>query len=685
MIVLLDLEKKVISYQTTTPFVQGTDSRNIIKLLVPHSEVVDLFDAQIAYVLQSGRTTIKVANSGMEDTTETINDVIYNIINFDLPRMATSLAGNIVATLFITTSTGEKYKFNVYNNVLEAAEVEALEDALADDEVATALNTLESVVALLQTQMANRVINGVNGVPIDISSSATGGDAHIKIEKTNNVEHLKLNNGNADIDIFTESSTNKAKLNLYSYNDVVVTGIDRVLLQTDTYELNVIDGVGVAVTDSEGNTLFKVDELGVNSSDSIYIRNKEVATQEYANDLYNVAIEYVNEQLTYKADKSTTYTKTQTDSLLSGKVDKSLVGYIELYGDATHVLTTEQQAEVNKPYCIIKYTSSSTSNIWTYYYKMKKNFTTSSIEFAEFKLTVNTTDDNLSRLGLTKLVVSDQTYSWWFSGSLDFTTYSATVIDGKVSNLQSEIDGINAGQNLADIVADLTALNNLDTSKLQANDKVQVLVDSNHDNASTVYNWTGSAWSYIGKYGQDGYTKSEEDALLATKQNVIDSSHKLASDLVDDTNSTHKFVTASEKETIDEIGYIELETSRSLTASELLEAQKKYCIINYDDDTYYKKSEDTTTITFKCELTETVSSSQINPNVKTIVVTKADGSITTSTIGLYLYTSYGSDNRYEQLSNKATSISASSTDTEYPSAKCVYDLVGDIETLLASI
>lgn len=35
--------------------------------------------------------------------------------------------------------------------------------------------------------------------------------------------------------------------------------------------------------------------------------------------------------------------------------------------------------------------------------------------------------------------------------------------------------------------------------------------------------------------------------------------------------------------------------------------------------------------------------------------------------------------------NKVTSLSSSSTDTQYPSAKCVYDLVGDIEALLASI
>ena len=39
----------------------------------------------------------------------------------------------------------------------------------------------------------------------------------------------------------------------------------------------------------------------------------------------------------------------------------------------------------------------------------------------------------------------------------------------------------------------------------------------------------------------------------------------------------------------------------------------------------------------------------------------------------------------EDASNKVTSVSSSSTDTQYPSAKCLYDMVGDIETLLANI
>ena len=47
------------------------------------------------------------------------------------------------------------------------------------------------------------------------------------------------------------------------------------------------------------------------------------------------------------------------------------------------------------------------------------------------------------------------------------------------------------------------------------------------------------------------------------------------------------------------------------------------------------------------------------------------------------YSGPGSD--AEVTSNKVTSLSSESTDTEYPSAKCVYDMVGNVESLLAEI
>lgn len=95
-----------------------------------------------------------------------------------------------------------------------------------------------------------------------------------------------------------------------------------------------------------------------------------------------------------------------------------------------------------------------------------------------------------------------------------------------IVDLKDEVAGIEAGQNLADIVADLTALNSLDVTNLKNNDKVQVLVDSNHDDASTVYNLTKSGsshtWTYIGKYGSNAYTKTEVDNKLALKANSSD-------------------------------------------------------------------------------------------------------------------------------------------------------------------
>lgn len=62
-------------------------------------------------------------------------------------------------------------------------------------------------------------------------------------------------------------------------------------------------------------------------------------------------------------------------------------------------------------------------------------------------------------------------------------------------------------------------------------------------------------------------------------------------------------------------------------------------------------------------------------NAKKVLRIKADG------------TGYNLDSLSdkEDTSNKVTAISASSTDSQYPSAKCIYNIVGDIETVLDAI
>ena len=94
--------------------------------------------------------------------------------------------------------------------------------------------------------------------------------------------------------------------------------------------------------------------------------------------------------------------------------------------------------------------------------------------------------------------------------------------------LQSQIDAINASQNLVDIVGTISDLQAYDISNLRSNDKIEVLSDSGHSNAATIYRlgttsdasfengYSGSAgnvWSYVGQVG-DYYTKSEIDTRL---------------------------------------------------------------------------------------------------------------------------------------------------------------------------
>lgn len=148
-------------------------------------------------------------------------------------------------------------------------------------------------------------------------------------------------------------------------------------------------------------------------------------------------------------------------------------------------------------------------------------------------------------------------------------------------NLQSQIDAISVSSDVVDVVGTYQELLDYDTTHLKDNDIVKVLQDSTHSDALSYYRWDKetSTWSYVGSEGPF-YTKSETDALLNDKQDVIDIDNMLSSDLVDDTNSTNKFVTQAD-------------------------------ITNW--------------------------------------------------------------NNKEDKSNKVTEINSSSTDTQYPSAKCVYD------------
>lgn len=127
-------------------------------------------------------------------------------------------------------------------------------------------------------------------------------------------------------------------------------------------------------------------------------------------------------------------------------------------------------------------------------------------------------------------------------------------LDAKDNDLQTQIDGINAGQNLADIVNNTTELAIYDVSHLKAKgdfqhgssgakwaigDKVQVLGGGDTDAQSCVYelikgakpegetnsiqstNDTNYYWHYIGVYGTNAYTKAEIDEKVNTINNTL--------------------------------------------------------------------------------------------------------------------------------------------------------------------
>lgn len=93
--------------------------------------------------------------------------------------------------------------------------------------------------------------------------------------------------------------------------------------------------------------------------------------------------------------------------------------------------------------------------------------------------------------------------------------------------------------------------------------------------------------------------------------------------------------------------------------------------------------------TIPSEVTETtVTNWGFTKNVGTITGINMNGTSkgTSGVIDLgTVITSHQDISGKEDASNKVTSLSNSSTDTQYPSAKCVYDLVGNIESLLQEI
>lgn len=150
-----------------------------------------------------------------------------------------------------------------------------------------------------------------------------------------------------------------------------------------------------------------------------------------------------------------------------------------------------------------------------------------------------------------QLIPTDYAVKTYVDGKTDTLTQNITTLQEKDNDLQSQIDGINAGQNLADIVDTAEALAAYDVSHLKAKDdfqhgtegatwsigdKVQVLGDANVQSCvyelikgtkpeseanSIVSSTNGYYWRYIGVYGTNAYTKAEINEKVDTINSAI--------------------------------------------------------------------------------------------------------------------------------------------------------------------
>lgn len=70
---------------------------------------------------------------------------------------------------------------------------------------------------------------------------------------------------------------------------------------------------------------------------------------------------------------------------------------------------------------------------------------------------------------------------------------------GYVDALQKQIETIEAGSDVADVVGTKAELDSYDTSKLTDGDVIKVLADETLNNAIVYYRWTNSSWTLVGQ------------------------------------------------------------------------------------------------------------------------------------------------------------------------------------------
>jgi hypothetical protein len=232
-------------------------------------------------------------------------------------------------------------------------------------------------------------------------------------------------------------------------------------------------GCQVLLGNSGNATLIKKNTAVVqfNVRKSVAINNDILVldTDQTTTDVLESYKNLLENALTTYATKATTYTKTEVNSALALKADKS-----NTYTKAEVYTKTEVDGKLNL--------------------KADKSDTYTKTE-------VDEKDLNLAGQIASARVELDN--------KINNTNTQLEITNDKVTTLQNDVADLKSVQNVVEVVATYSALNSYDTTKLDANDKVQVIADETHSGASTIYNWDGTQWQYVGAFGGNSYTKAE--------------------------------------------------------------------------------------------------------------------------------------------------------------------------------
>lgn len=187
-------------------------------------------------------------------------------------------------------------------------------------------------------------------------------------------------------------------------------------------------------------------------------------------------------------------------------------------------------------------------------------------------------------------------------------------------------------------------------------------------------------------------------ALIAGLQTEITVSNKLDADLVDDSTSTNKFVTSSDKTTwngkqdaISDLSAIRTNATNGASAYTTIQGYGNIVTHNVSEFATSAQGALADSAVQPSDLATVATSGSyndlINKPTNVSAFTNDAGYITNSALNGYATESYvtTATANMQTTGNLVTSISSTSTNEQYASAKCVYDIVGDIESAINTI